>query len=524
VVGKRHVSGDEVRLAPGRLVTVVGLVVLCSAHIGSPDVWYEGDAGPYHLVVYVRLPGVIPGIADINIQVPGDRPDQVTAVVNLFQANAGMPPPDLAKPDERNQGWYATRLWIMAPGSNSVTVSVRGRKGTGSVIVPVAAVPNQRLPLHRSLGIVLGALGVFLFAGIVSIAGAAVRESVLPPGESPTGRRLWGARGAMAGTAVLVGLLLLGGWTWWVGEDRGFQQRMYRPFSAAASVSGAGAQPVLLFQITDSGWVHRDDPEWLKAHDQRAWPPLVTDHGKLMHLFLIREGDMSAFAHVHPETRDSVHFTAPLPSLPAGRYRVFADIVHETGFATTLATSVDLPASNERKREPLPPEDGIYLGPAAAANQAKLPDGATIIWERGRSPLMEGAPAPLDFSVREADGRPASLEPYLGMAAHAVVARDDGGVFIHLHPMGTVSLASQEAFTLQQQGDTAAGAIGSRIAAQDSSMAAMSHPFTSGQLSFPYAFPSPGRYRIWVQVKRGGAVETASFDARVGGTQTASRR
>lgn len=503
------------RRSLGRLAGLAGLIALCSAHIGSPDVWYEGAAGPYHVVVYVQLPGVIPGIADINVQVPGESPEQVTAMVNLFNANAGTPPPDVAKPVEGREGWYATRLWIMAPGSNSVTVSVRGSKGSGSVIVPVAAVPNRRLPLHRSLGVILGALGVFLFAGIVTIAGAAVRESVLPPGEAPSARRMWGARGAMAGTAVIAGLLLLGGWAWWGGEDRGFQQRMYRPLSTAASVAGDENGTALRFEITDSGWAHRSDSVWLNQHHQRAWPPLVTDHGKLMHLFLIREADMGAFAHVHPETRDSVRFTASLPSLPAGRYRIFADIVHETGFATTLVTSVDLPGRSERNSERLLPDDGIYLGSAAAGDRATLPDGATILWERDRSPLVEGAPAPLSFSVREADGRPASLEPYLGMAAHAVVTRDDGSVFIHLHPMGTISLASQEAFNLQQQGDTAPGAIGPRIAAQDSSVAAMTHPFPSGQVSFPYAFPKPGHYRIWVQVKRRGTVETVAFDAQV---------
>jgi hypothetical protein len=503
------------RLRLGRLASIAGLAALCSAHIGSPDVWYEGDAGPYHVVVYVRLPGVIPGIADINIQVVRDRPEQVTAMVNLFSANAGTPPPDVAKPVEGATGWYATRLWVMAPGSNSVTVAVRGSKGSGSVLVPIAAVPNRRLPLDRPLGFILSTMGLLLFAGIVTIAGAAVRESVLPPGEAPSSTRVWRARGAMAGTALVAGLLLRGGWAWWGWEDRSFQAGMYRPFGAAASVPHDSGQPALQFEITDSGWVHRDDSVWLKTHHQRAWPPLVTDHGKLMHLFLIHEADMGAFAHLHPETKDSVRFSASLPSLPPGRYRVFADIVHATGFATTLTAHVELPTDAKQHSKSPGPDDGTYLGSAAAADRATLPDGASIVWERGTAPLTEGIPAPLNFSVREANGRPASLEPYLGMAAHAVVARDDGGVFIHLHPMGTVSLASQEAFNLQQQGDTAAGAIGSRIAAQDSSMAAMSHPFPSGEVSFPYAFPRPGHYRIWVQVKRRGQVQTAAFDAQV---------
>ena len=254
----------------------------------------------------------------------------------------------------------------MAPGSNSVTISVKGAKGTGTTIVPVAAVPNRRLPLQRSLGIILGALGLFLFAGIVTIIGAAVREGVLPPGELPSRRRVLGARGAMAASGLIVGLVLLGGWTWWDGEDRGFVERMYRPFPTEAGVVGAGPHRSLRLEIMDSGWIMRRDSVWLKQHGQRAWPPLVTDHGKLMHLFLVRQPDMDAFAHVHPTTVDSVRFDVPLPALPAGRYRVFADLVHESGFAKTLVTSVDLPAPAPPAPADTAGDDGLYLGSAAA--------------------------------------------------------------------------------------------------------------------------------------------------------------
>ena len=37
----------------------------------------------------------------------------------------------------------------------------------------------------------------------------------------------------------------------------------------------------------------------------------------------------------------------------------------------------------------------------------------------------------------------------------------------------------------------------------------------SGQLTFPYEFPKPGRYRIWVQAKPDRRVLTGTFDVDV---------
>ena len=43
-----------------------GSVPAC-AHIGSPDIYAEGSAGPYRLLVTIRPPLVIPGVAEIEV-------------------------------------------------------------------------------------------------------------------------------------------------------------------------------------------------------------------------------------------------------------------------------------------------------------------------------------------------------------------------------------------------------------------------------------------------------------------------
>ncbi len=77
-----------------------------------------------------------------------------------------------------------------------------------------------------------------------------------------------------------------------------------------------------------------------------------------------------------------------------------------------------------------------------------LEDGSTMLWHQ--EPLRADREATLRFEVRGPDGRPASLEPYMGMLSHAVISRDDGQVFVHLHPMGSINMAAQQVFAKKE--------------------------------------------------------------------------
>jgi hypothetical protein len=117
----------------------------------------------------------------------------------------------------------------------------------------------------------------------------------------------------------------------------------------------------------------------------------------------------------------------------------------------------------------------------------------------------------LQFTVRAGDGTAAVLTPYLGMPAHAVVVSDDDKVFVHLHSNGSFSMAAQQVLAAIERGDTLAprrpGVPRPRL---DGAMAAMQLT-TTGRLEFPFSFPRSGRYTIWVQFRKDGAVRTAAF-------------
>jgi hypothetical protein len=224
-----------------------------------------------------------------------------------------------------------------------------------------------------------------------------------------------------------------------------------------------------------------------------------------MHMFLIKEPGLEAFAHVHPVPRnDASAFDLDLPPLPPGRYRVFGDIVHESGYAQTLVTRVDLTETRAAVvRRAADEDDSWFVGgavPESAAATVTGSGGTSITWERGPGPIVAGQERLLKFIARGVGGAQISLEPYMGMLGHVAVANRDGDVFAHLHPSGTISMAALQKFTASIDPH----ALHRALAA-------------GSEISTPYAFPKAGRYRIWVQVKRSGQIVTAAFDVNVRG-------
>jgi hypothetical protein len=523
-------------------LAVLLLIAPAWAHVGNPDVYFQGTAGPYHLIITIRTPQMIPGTADVEILSATPGISKITVVPLYIVGPGAKYPPvgDVLAQSKEDPQYFSGKIWLMESGSWQVRVQVEGAQGTGELAVPVPAAARRTLPMQRSLGILLFALMSLLVVAIISIVGAARREATLAPGLSPSAENSRRGRWMMLGTAVVVfGILYFGNW-WWNSEASAkARQMIYKPPPLDVSL-GPGEK--LLLKMGDSAW-HRNRPETVMT-------TLMPDHGHLMHLFLIREPGMDRFYHLHPQLvlpepglhpKHDPSFETELPAIPAGRYQVFADVVRESGFPDTMIAEIDLPnipgvaltGDNSAAASSPLPADGARANsnadPSSASGTAAtvsvtpdgvtaiLPDGYRMIWERGTAPFTANHFVWLRFRLETPDGKPVSdSEPYMGMAGHAEIVNSDRSVFAHIHPDGSVAMAALElAQKNSSQGNAGANAQAGVNTSGGMAGMDMSMDPRSAEVSFPYGFPKAGEYRLFVQMKRGGTIETGVFDTQV---------
>lgn len=482
---------------------VAAIAILVSAHVGSPDVFFTGRAGAYDVRVMIRPPEVVPGIARVTVRTSPNV--NAVAIRPIFwrAGSRGAPSPDPARRLDGSAQTFEGSLWLMARGAYSVEVIVEGTRGTAHVQVPVASVATGRLAMNPALGALLAVLGVVLCAGLITIVYKGAGESLVDARDDLDEARRRRARKVAAIAVPILALGVFGGARWWRGVDRDYERTMYRPSALRLALDG----DVLRLQASDTIWQPPRQPS-----------ALMPDHGKLMHLFLVKADDARAFAHLHPAAMDTTSIpplVTRVPPLPAGRYHVYGDVVHETGFERTLVGSLTLPDSTAVPRGaegPSPdPDDAWFIGESSRGKTTVLADGSTMALQLIPNGVTRaGREVTIRLSVGDPAGKPAVLEPYLGMTAHGVVARIDGGVYVHLHPMGTTTVAAQQAFSARDRGDT------SRTGRLQLNDHAAHEPAATVQLApsvieFPYAFPASGSYRLFVQVKRKGRILTGAY-------------
>jgi hypothetical protein len=450
-----------------------------SAHVGSPDVFLDGQAGPYRVFVTVRPPSAVPGVADVEVLTTADDVAEVR-IVPLPLTGPGAvfaPTADIAARSATDPRLFTGHLWMMSAGAWQVRVQLSGGRGPGNLAVPVPTLPQATLGMSRPLRALLFAFMVILCGGFVSIVAAIAREAPLEPGEAPgpAARR----RGHIAGSVaacVVAGAMLFGD-RWWGAEASSYARYVYKPLQTVSTVTSDGH---LTLDLRDPGWIA-----------SRRLDDFIPDHGHLMHLFIVTPA-LDRLWHLHPAETAAGAFDVRLPQMPRGHYELFADLVHRTGVSETVTSRLDIGAMPGAA---LTGDDSAWS--ASADTESAAP--GRIVWVRDDQPLRTKSLTLFTFRVEDEDGRPArDLELYMGMPGHAIFVRRDLRVFAHVHPSGSAPMAAME------------------IAMPSVQTHVHANTALPATVSFPYGFPAPGDYRIFVQVKRSGHIVTAAFDAHVG--------
>lgn len=503
-----------------RLLATLALLLLpllARGHVGSPNVFFDGHAGPHAVRVIIRPPATLPGVAQADVRVAGGA-ERVFVRAVFFDTDAvAAPAPLAAVAVPGDAGTFNVALPLLRRGSFSVQVTVESARGRGTVAVPLNSAATRPPVMPPALGAALAALGALLFCGAVALAGAAAREGTLAAEAVVTARDRRRGRWVAGATALLLGGGLWAGTLRWQAMDRDFRNNaLAQPVPVDAAVAGEGAVNFLRLTPTTGA---------------AEWDTLVADHGKLMHLFLVREPDFQTFAHLHPVRRGARLFESVLPPLPAGAYQLYGELTRENGASETLTARVLLPEPRGSPLQPLATaamlaeiicqspfafiastaqpfaldvDDAWHSGaptPQAAplrTQVSRLMGGASMVFENAGD-LVENRDTELRFTVYSAAGERAAVQAYMGMRGHAVVRRGDGAVFTHLHPAGTISMAAQELLSAREPAP------------------AQALPPTppTDTVTFPYAFPRPGAYRVWMQVRVDGRVLTGVFDVTV---------
>lgn len=484
-------------------VVFLGLVLAlfsapASAHVGSPDVVFEGNAGPYAVRVAIVPPDVVPGVAAIEVRALDGDVDGVTVVPVPLRGEGVASPPvaDIARRSAGDPRLFLGQLWLMQTRPWQVRVSVTGPDGQGAVAVPVPALASGVKPMPAALGALLVGLLTLLAAGAVAIAAAAVREADLPAGVVPDTSRVRRGKIASAVTVAALAAAVGGGAVWWRVEASMVRRHVFKPLQAKVQVQGR----TLRLGLVDPGWV-----AWRRVDD------LVPDHGHVMHLFLVRAPGLDAIGHLHPVRSGATTFDHALPDLPAGSYRAFADVVHATGLDETATASIDLSSEAAAPGEVASVPDGARWDAddaVAIINRAATQADPVYHFADGSGQLRwspirprAGETVDLEFRAESPAGSPLeSIEAYMGMAGHAMVIDRDLSVFAHIHPNGSVPMAS-----LMLVEANPAPVV------DHSAHHGMRFP---SSVRFPYRFPRQGDYRVFVQIKMDGRIETAAFDVR----------
>jgi len=477
------------------------LLSIIHGDIGHNNVVYEGKAGDIPIRVFVKLPGVVPGLADVSIKVFTDNIQKVTIQPNKKDKDrkSKSPPADIADPIKGEKNLFSAQLWLMDYGSYSLDIRLYQDQNVHRASIPVNSISSRVLEMSQGTSMLLSTLLCLLFFGAINIIRIAYKDSTQSPGNHPNHGKIVKSYIVTVLSLIILSAIIYGGKSWWDNIDTAYQNNIFQTLENKIEILDNGKEKFMSIEIVDELW------------KQNRMSDIIPDHGKIMHIYLIRE-DYESLAHLHPSRTDNNDiFIVNMPPVDFGEYYLFMDVTHETGFSHTMTNKIIYKEKNVIFRDLMKnierdSDDSWILN----SNENR------ITWIDNKPSYKSGDNIDLEFQVMK-DGEPAALEPYISMGGHAALLKKDQTVFVHIHPIGTISMASQELFQenyiqdIVDQDDICFFGF-----VNDSTENNYSNISPNGEVSFPAInLENTGEYGLWVQVKSDGEVITQKFDFEI---------
>jgi hypothetical protein len=191
---------------------------------------------------------------------------------------------------------------------------------------------------------------------------------------------------------------------------------------------------------------------------------VVPHHNALMHTVCIDERN-NALVHVHPARRAAGFFALSRSWIPAGSYTCSIETERMNSGSNIASFDLTIPGSTTQLARP----GALDVPQAIAGYEVRV---------QAEQKIVAGVPVSLRVSIMRGGEPIHGIQPWLGMRGHLIVRSTDTPLYGHVHAVGTMDEAFQPAI---QPGNP---------------------------VTFVYAFPQPGSYTLWFQVRTEGSILT----------------
>ena len=212
------------------ICSVFFLFSILHADIGHNNVVYEGMAGDIPIRVFVKLPGVVPGLADVSIKVFADDINKVTIQPKKKDKDrkSKSPPADIADPVKGEKNMFSAQLWLMDFGSYSLDVRLYQNQNVHRSSIPVNSIASKVIEMNQGTSILLLVLCSLLFFGAINIIRVAYKDSTELPGNSPNHSKIIKSYIVTALSLIILSMIIYGGKNWWDKIDIAYQNNIFQ--------------------------------------------------------------------------------------------------------------------------------------------------------------------------------------------------------------------------------------------------------------------------------------------------------